>query len=75
MRKQGIWITMKLNAYQIQRVSSEVGVGPVAETGNDHDHLKQHFGDHTFFLGPSGALSGNRWANPVRFPWSFGRYK
>ncbi len=47
---------MKLNDYQIQRVSSVVGVGPVAETANAHDHLKQHFGDHTFFLGPSGAF-------------------
>jgi len=47
---------MKLNEHQIQRVAAKVRVGPVADTASAHDHLKQHFGDHTFFLGPSGAF-------------------
>lgn len=47
---------MKLNEDQIRRVSANFGAGPVPETTRAHDHLKHYFGDHTFFLGPSGAF-------------------
>ncbi len=47
---------MKLNEDQVRRVSATTGVGPVPDMTRAHDHLKHYFGDHTFFLGPSGAF-------------------
>jgi hypothetical protein len=48
-------IEMKLSPEQVELVSAAVGAEPIAESTIAHNHLKDHFGDHTFYLGPAGA--------------------
>ncbi len=46
---------MKLSPEQVELVSAAMGAEPIADSTIAHDHLKEHFGDHTFYLGPAGA--------------------
>ena len=59
---------MKLNDRQIRDVSEKAGVGPVSPATNAHSLLRQHFGDHTFYLGPSGAFVWEPVGDPGRVP-------
>lgn len=46
---------MKLSTEQIDLVAAAVGAEPLAEATIAYDRLKEHFGDHTFYLGRTGA--------------------
>lgn len=60
---------MKLNDGQIKRTSAQVGVEPLPTATTAHGLLRRHLGNHTFYLGPSGAFVwepvGDRTAVPV----------
>lgn len=59
---------MKLTERQIRHVSAKAGVGPVSPATNAHNLLRQHFGNHTFYLGPSGAFVWEPVGDPNRPP-------
>ena len=45
---------MKLNTKQIEQVQTQVGVDPIPEDNPATQNLKDHFGDHTFYLDQNG---------------------
>ncbi|MEX2642051.1 MAG: hypothetical protein WD270_01265 [Acetobacterales bacterium] len=47
---------MKLNEVQIDVVQQQVGVEPVPDDNPAVDTLKEHFGDHTFYVGQEGLF-------------------
>lgn len=57
---------MRLNATQVGAVSAQLGAEPVPDETMTHTNLLNHFGDHTFYIGPEGAYV---W-EPVAFPKS-----
>ena len=47
---------MKLTKTQIETIRERFGADPVPENSPADDLLKQHFGDHTFYVDEVGVL-------------------
>ena len=45
---------MKLSARQIEQVQEQIGVEPIPEDSPAQQQLKDHFGDHTFYVDARG---------------------
>lgn len=45
---------MKLTKAQITQISDQISADPVPEDGPAADLLKEHFGEHTFYVDESG---------------------
>jgi len=53
---ESVWQgSMKLNDEQVQHIEAKTGVEPIPDTTITHDQLKEHFGDHSFYLDATGV--------------------
>lgn len=51
---------MELSEREVALVSAKVGVVPLPRSTTAHTVLRHHFGNHTFYLGPTGAFVWER---------------